>query len=154
MWYRSLYSYQPEHWKKDMSHYYDTLAYLPDSVITTDVPAFERFMKQRPPDPVVGPPDAPAERLRFDLEMVASAQAEYLEKHGSYAASPDSLVFAAGDGVRIEIRDATRDGWAAVGTHDAVPGVTCVIHGGSVAVPPRVPGGTSPPAGEVACSEG
>ena len=71
-------------------------------------------MEQRPPEPLKGPPDAPVERLRFDLAMVASAQAEHFETHGSYATTADVLLFAAGEGVQIEIRDATRVGWAAV----------------------------------------
>ena len=156
MWYGSLYTYLPKSWQQDMQKYQDTLAYLPDSVVAIDEFAFEEFLKLQPADQGdrvarKGPPDAPLERLQFDLAMVASAQEEHLEDHGTYATTPDALIFLAGDGVRIEIRDATRGGWAALGTHDLVPGVTCVIHGGTVAAPPSTPKGVTPAAGQVAC---
>ena len=156
MWYASLYTYLPANWQKDMTKYQDTLAHLPDSVVTIDEFGFEAFMKLQPADDgkrmaAKGPPAHPLERLQFDLAMVASAQAEHLDDHATYAPSTDPLIFLPGDGVHIEIRDATREGWAAIGTHDAVPGVTCVIHGGKVAVPPSTPKGVTPAPGQVAC---
>ena len=161
MWYSPLYNYLGSGWKRDMGEdgrkrYRDSLAYLPDSVITVDEFGYEAFMKQQPAEggarlATKGPPTHPLERLQFDLAMVASAQAEHLEDHATYASSTAPLLFLAGDGVRIEIRDATRQGWAAVGTHDAVPGVTCVIHHGAVASPPSTPKGVTPAPDQVAC---
>ena len=161
MWYSPLYNYLSPGWKRDQGEagwkrYQDSLAYLPDSTVTIDEFGFEAFMKQQPADganrmAAKGPPTNPLERLQFDLTMVASAQAEHLEDHGTYATSTAPLIFLAGDGVRIEIRDATRQGWAAIGTHDAVPGVTCVIHDGRVAAPPSTPKGVTPAPGQVAC---
>ena len=155
MWYQPLFTYLPEGWKGDMPQYRDTLAYLPDSVVTTDVLGFHEFVAKRPPEPTTGPPDGPADRLRFDLEMVASAQAEHFEKHRTYATTPDALIFAAGEGIRIEITEATNVGWAAVATHDNLPGAACVIYGGRVTSPPATPGGArSGAVGEVACDDG
>lgn len=161
MWYTPLWSYLSPGWKRDMGEegkkrFQDSLAYLPDSVVIIDEFGFEAFMKQEPAEggkrlATRGPPTHPLERLQFDLAMVASAQAEHLEDHATYATSTAPLIFLAGDGVHIEIRDATRQGWAAIGTHDAVPGVTCVIHDGRVASPPSTPKGVTPAPGQVAC---
>lgn len=156
MWYGSLYTYIPKDWQRDMQRYRDTLAYLPDSVVTTDEFGFEKYLKLQPAagggrSAKRGPPPEPLERMQFDLAMVVSAQAEYFEDHATYAATPDGLIFLAGEAVHIEIRDATRAGWAAVATHDAVPGMTCVVYVGTVATPPRTPKGVTPAPGQVAC---
>lgn len=153
MWYQSLYTYLPEHWKPDMPRYQDSIAYLPDSVVTTDELTYAEFMRQRPPDPPTSPPSDPVERLRFDLEMMVSAQTEYFEGHGRYAATADSLLFAEGEGVRIRIREATRFGWSAVGTHALAPGVTCVIHVGRGTAPPATSRRPPVPIGQVVCEE-
>lgn len=156
MWYGSLYSYLPSDWKKTMGHYQDSLAYLPDSIVTIDEFGYEAYMKMQPAGSATksatkGPPTDPLERLQFDLAMVASAQAEYFEDHATYATSPDALIFLAGNGVRIAIREATRAGWTATATHDALPGVQCVLFAGSVANPPSTPKGTVPAVNTVAC---
>ena len=159
MWYGSLYTYLPKEWQSTMHKYQDSLAYLPDSVVTTDEFGLEEYLKLQPADigggaGRKGPPADPFQRMQFDLEMVVSAQAEYFEDHATYATSPDKLIFLAGDGVRIEIRDATSRGWAAVATHDALPGMTCVVHDGAVAAPPSTPKGVTPVAKQVACDAG
>ena len=164
MWYTPLWNYLSPGWKRDMGdegrkRFADSLAYLPDSVVAIDEFGFEAFMKQEPADggkrmASKGPPANPLERLQFDLAMVASAQAEHFEDHATYASSTAPLIFLPGDGVHIEIRDATRQGWTAIGTHDAVPGVTCVIHDGSVPSPPSTPKGVTPAPGQVACDTG
>ena len=156
MWYGSLYTYLPKGWQSDMQRYQDTLAYLPDSVVTADEFALEEYLKLEPAaaggrSATKGPPADPLGRLQFDLAMVVGAQAEYFEDHATYATSPDGLIMLAGDGVHIEIRDATRAGWTAIGTHDAVPGMTCVVYAGTVASPPKTPKGVAPASGQVAC---
>ena len=156
MWYGSLYTYLPSGWQNDMHKYQDSLASLPDSVVTTDEFGLEEYLKLQPADAggrsaTKGPPADPLGRMKFDLAMVVSAQAEYFEDHATYAATPEGLIFLAGDGVHIEIRDATRAGWWAVATHDAIPGLTCVVYAGTVAAPPTTPKGLAPAAGKVAC---
>jgi hypothetical protein len=156
MWYGSLYTYLPKSWQQDMGKYQDTLAYLPDSIVTVDEFALEEYLKLEPADQGKtsarkGPPSDPLERLQFDLTMVASAQNEYFEDHATYATSADALIFLAGDGVHIELRDVTRAGWAAVATHDALPGVACVLYSGTVATPPVTPKGVVPNVDTVAC---
>ena len=155
MWYGSLYTYLPKSWQQDMGKYQDTLAYLPDSVVTTDEFALEEYLALQPADAggskAKGPPSDPLERLKFDLEMVVSAQNEYFDDHRTFAKTPDGLIFLPGDGVRIEIRDATNAGWAAVATHDALPGTKCVVYARSVPTPPQTPKGVTPEPGQVAC---
>jgi len=143
-------------WQQDspMQMYRDSLAHLPDSIVATDAFRFDAYMKLQPEAASAkrkGPPTDPLERMQFDLAMVVSAQAEHFEDHATYAVTPDALIFLAGDGVHIEIRDATRSGWAAVATHDAVPGMSCVVFSGIVPSPPRTPRGVIPSAGSVAC---
>jgi hypothetical protein len=159
MWYDSYYATLRGDARTSLTRYQDTLASLPDSVVTIDEFAFEEYLELQPADggrksTKKGPPSDPLGRMQFDLAMVVSAQAEYFEDHATYATSADGLIFLAGDGVRIEIRDATRAGWAAVATHDAVPGMTCVVHAGTVASPPRTPKGVVPAAEQVACDAG
>jgi hypothetical protein len=159
MWYGSLYTYLPANWQQSMAKYQDTLAYLPDSVVTADEIGLEAYMALQPADAAgrtaqKGPPSDPFERMQFDLTMVASAQSEYFEDHATFATSADALIFLAGEGVRIEIKDATRAGWAAIATHDALPGTTCVLYSGSVASPPRTPKGVAPTADAIACDAG
>ena len=154
MWYGSLYTYLPREWQEDMGKYQDTLAYLPDSVVTIDEFNYEAYMKLEPAETAKaakGPPADPLERMQFDLKMVASAQGEYFEDHATYATSPDALIFLAGPGVHIAIPEATRIGWAAIATHDALPGMTCVLFAGTVVSPPSTPKGTVPPVDTVAC---
>jgi hypothetical protein len=156
MWYGSRYGYLPEHWRSDMPHYQDSLAPLPDSVVTVDEFALEDYLAQQPTvknskAPPKGPPTTPLERMQFDLTMVASAQAEYFEDKATFATAPDRLLFLAGDGVRITIVEATNAGWSASATHDALPGIVCVLYSGTVASPPRTPKGMVPGADTVAC---
>jgi hypothetical protein len=159
MWYNSYYSTLGGQARSDLAHYQDTLAALPDSVVTIDEFGFEEYLAQQPAEggrkpSKKGPPADPLGRMQFDLAMVVSAQAEYFEDRARYAMSPDALIFLAGDGVRVEIRDVTRTGWSAVATHDALPGMTCVVYGGTVASPPRTPKGIVPAAEQVACDAG
>jgi hypothetical protein len=154
MWYGSLYTYLPKLWQKDMGKYQDTLAYLPDSVVSIDEFGYEAYMKLEPPavaKPLKGPPVDPLERMQFDLRMVASAQDEHFEDHATYATTPDGLIFLAGPGVRIELSGVTPAGWAASATNDALPGVKCVLFAGTVATPPSTPKGVVPPPNTVAC---
>ena len=154
MWYGSLFTYLPKAWQGDMGKYQDTLAYLPDSVVSIDEFGYEAYMKLEPPESAKatkGPPTDPLERMQFDLKMVASAQGEYFEDHATYATSPDALIFLAGPGVHIELPEATRTGWAATATHDALPGMKCILFGGAVARPPSTPKGTVPAVDTVAC---
>lgn len=156
MWYGSMYTYLPTSYQNDMGRYQDSLAALPDSVVTVDEFAYEEFMKLEPAESGArpkqkGPPADPLERLQFDLTMVASAQVEYFEDHATYATTPGALIFLAGDGVHIELPEATRTGWVAIATHDALPGVKCVLFAGTVASPPSTPRGVVPAANTVAC---
>ena len=158
MWYDSYYSTLRGDARTSLSRYQDSLAALPDSVVMIDEFAFEEYLKLQPADgarksKTKGPPTDPLARMQFDLAMVLSAQAEYFEDHATYATSPNALIFLAGEGVRIEIRDATRAGWAAVATHDGVPGTTCVVYAGTVASPPRTPKGVLPAPEQVACDK-
>jgi hypothetical protein len=159
MWYGSLYTYLPSGWQSNMERYQDTLAYLPDSAVTADEFGLEEYLKLEPADAggksaKKGPPGDPLGRMQFDLAMVVSAQAEYFEDHATYATTPEGLIFLAGDGVHIAIRGATRAGWTAIATHDALPGMTCVVYAGTVAAPPQTPKGVTPAPGQVACDSG
>jgi hypothetical protein len=159
MWYSPLYTYFSPGWKRDMGangqeRFRDSLAYLPDSVVTIDEFAYEEYMKLEPaPQRAAskGPPSDPLERLQFDLAMVASAQAEYFEDHATFATATDALIFLAGDGVHIELQGVTRQGWAAIASHDRLPGMKCVLYSGSVEPPPVTPGGVTPKVDQIAC---
>ena len=159
MWYSPLYNYLSPGWKRDMgeagrARFQDSLAYLPDSVVSIDEFAYEEYMKLEPAPQraaAKGPPSDPLERRQFDLAMVASAQAEYFEDHATYATAPDALIFLAGDGVNVELQSVTRQGWAAVASHDRLPGMKCVLYSGTVETPPVTPGGVTPRADQIAC---
>ena len=145
MWYQTLHTYTLPIWKSSMPRLRDSLAYLPDSAVIADDVGLREFMN------LLGPPADPLERLRFDLEMLVSAQSEYHAAKGTFASTLDGLIFIAGDGVSIELRDASSAGWAAIGTHSALPGATCVLFSGRVPAPPRTGDGVTPGPGKVVC---
>ena len=84
--------------------------------------------------------------LRSDLRNLVTAQAVYFTDHAAYARSLAALVYDATPGVRVEILEASHDGWSAVARHRE-SSVEC-----RVAIGTALPAGAV--AGAVTCSGG
>jgi hypothetical protein len=95
--------------------------------------------------------EAYLEAMQSDLRHLASFQEVYYGDVYTYADDLSLLAFAASSGVAIGISEATASGWAAVVTHEGLPGRGCAVHYGSVE-PIRTPRGqVVERAGEIVC---
>jgi prepilin-type N-terminal cleavage/methylation domain-containing protein len=89
-----------------------------------------------------------------DLRHLSQAQERYFIINRAYADDLDELEFDTSFGVVISVESATANGWAAVGTHEALPGTAgCVVFLGD-ADSPDLPNGDPGPQvpGQVVCS--
>lgn len=106
--------------------------------------------QQAPQRTVAGPSapmrDAPSEEriyhlLRRQLRTLLAAQEEVRATRGRYAqgfgTGAESVAFTPPPGVTIAFAFADAGGWSAVATHAALPGKSCVLWAGTVAVPQR-----------------
>jgi hypothetical protein len=74
----------------------------------------------------------PASLLKNTLRGVSAAQARYHVVNRTYAPSAERLELKPESGVRIEILNASANGWQAKATYEGQPGRSCVIFTGSL----------------------
>lgn len=122
---------------------------LPESLGVTDLPAYALFVQLRPA-PSASPPaarlDSARQRdltseeiitmLRSDLRELTIAEEGRLHQTGEYASRLDRLNVTSSPGVELQLVHAAADGWSAVASHPALPGLTCVVFAGEVSSPP------------------
>ena len=149
LWYSPISRYIPARWHVSQSVFRDTVAFVPDSIAVTDERAYSALLERRPPASVSataggailpGRPLTPGEQfeiMRTDLSLLSDAQEEFRRDSTRYATDRDQLMFLEREGVSIRLIEATPRGWGAVATHSALPGTSCVLHGGRVASRPR-----------------
>ena len=77
-----------------------------------------------------------------DFRNLGAAQERYFQLNREYAVNLGDLDFSTSPGVEIDVIEASLDGWAAVGTHQGLPGSSgCGIYMGDAAAP-ALPSGT------------
>jgi prepilin-type N-terminal cleavage/methylation domain-containing protein len=77
-----------------------------------------------------------------DFRNLGAAQERYFQLNREYAVNLGDLDFSTSPGVEIDVTEASIDGWAAVGTHQALAGTYgCGIYMGAAAAP-ALPNGT------------
>jgi hypothetical protein len=69
--------------------------------------------------------------IRADLRKLVAAEETYYAENGTYTSDPERVRFRPGAGVAVRILWASRDGWAARGTHPDLGGRDCVVYVGS-----------------------
>jgi hypothetical protein len=74
--------------------------------------------------------------IRRGLRRLVAAEQGFYAENGAYSEDFDRLRFAPEGGTQIRFLWVTREGWAASGTHPAVPGRDCVIFVGRVNAAP------------------
>jgi hypothetical protein len=74
----------------------------------------------------------PAATLKGALRSVATAQAQYHEKRGRYAASVAQLALRLDPTVGVEVMAASASGWQGRAVHRELAGKSCVIFVGRV----------------------
>jgi hypothetical protein len=145
----------------------DTIGFVPDSIAVTDEKAYAALMERRPPASLTvtaggailpGRPLTLGEQfevMRTDLSLLRDAQEEYRRDSSRYAVDRDQLMFLEREGVTVRMIEATPRGWGAIATHSAIPGASCVLHGGRVASRPRtLHGNLESRSGDVVCDGG
>ena len=75
--------------------------------------------------------------MKSDLRNLVTAQDTFFEQQGRFGTNLDSLGFVPSPGVRLEVLEATREGFLAVATHTAIYG-HCEIYQGKVSQPPAI----------------
>jgi len=138
---------------------------LPESIGVTDMPAYALFMQLRPPPPApepiapknTAPPRPPTvddliTMMRSDLRALTIAEEVAVHRTGRYESEMSHLPPAKSDGVRLELVDATADGFSAIASHPSLPGLTCVVFAGDVSsLPATQKEGRRAAAGEIVC---
>jgi len=82
-----------------------------------------------------------------DFRNLSAAQERYYQTNMEYTADLDGLDFTPSGGVLVEVTEASSQGWAAVGTHQALePEKGCGIYLGNAVAPP-LPNGEPHPSG-------
>lgn len=80
--------------------------------------------------------------INSDFRNFGTSQEEYHGVNFRYAEDYSDLSFRGTDGVTLEVTEATTTGWAAVGTHEALPATFgCAVFVGN-ASPPTLPNGS------------
>jgi hypothetical protein len=140
---------------------------LPESLGVTDLPAYALFAQLRPPPPatpVIHPISAPPPRpptpdeiltmLHSDLRAVTAAEEGVVHRTGRYETQLSKLYLTPSEDVRVDLVEATADGWSAVAIHPRLPAVSCVVYAGNVASRPSTrKEGRRGAAGEVVCDQ-
>lgn len=138
---------------------------LPDSIGVTDMPAYALFAQRRPASSPLVPrstkvhvPSVPPTideiigMMRSDLREITIAEEEALHRTGSYEDDPNRLQLTTSDDVRVQLVEPTGEGWSAIASHPRLPGVTCVVYAGNVAMKPATAReGRYGPPGEIVC---
>jgi len=90
--------------------------------------------------------------LRSDLRAVTIAEEAAIHRSGEYETQIARLHLTPSDGVRLELANASSEGWSAIASHPSVPGLTCVVFAGDLASPPATAKqGRRGPPGEIVC---
>jgi type IV pilus assembly protein PilA len=85
--------------------------------------------------------------IASDFRNLGGSQERFFQDGMSYSAVLSALDFTPSVGVEVEVTEATAQGWAAVGTHEALPpNRGCAIYLGN-ATPPPLPSGEAHSAG-------
>jgi prepilin-type N-terminal cleavage/methylation domain-containing protein len=85
--------------------------------------------------------------IASDIRNLGAAQERFFHGAMSYSQNLADLDFLASQGVVVDVTEATPLGWAAVGTHDALPpNRGCAIYLGNAVAPP-LPSGAAHTAG-------
>lgn len=92
--------------------------------------------------------------ISSDIRNLGAAQERFFHGAMSYSLNLAELDFDPSPGVDVEVTEATAQGWAAVGRHDALDDTRgCAIYLGNAAAPPLPNGQThSAGAGVVQCT--
>lgn len=98
---------------------------------TLAIPSFDEFRKR-----------SHLAAINSDFRNFGTSQEEYFGLNLRYAEDYGDLAFNGSNGVLIEVTEASISGWAAVGTHDALPETFgCAVFVGD-ATPPTLPNGS------------
>jgi len=97
--------------------------------------------KPRRPEPAAGPlgsvdEDEAFNLVRRGLRRLVAAEQGFFAENGAYSEDLDRLRFSPERGTQVRFLWVTREGWAASGTHPAIPGRDCVIFVGRVNAAP------------------
>ena len=85
--------------------------------------------------------------LGQDFRNLGASQERYFQINFQYSGNLNDLDFTPSEGVEVEVTEAAPGGWAAVGTHVALPaGKGCSLYLGSATAPP-LPSGAPHSAG-------
>ena len=96
--------------------------------------------------------DAAFRDINGSLRRLVAAEQGFYAENGTYIRDLERLGFRAQGVARIDFLSLTKDGWAARGSHPALPGRDCVIYVGAVDVVPATRRfGRTPREGVVAC---
>jgi hypothetical protein len=75
-------------------------------------------------------------QLRRDLRRLVTAEETFFAENGTYSEDPSLIGFKPDQNTTIRFLWISRDGWAASGTHPALPGRDCVVFVGQAQAPP------------------
>jgi hypothetical protein len=84
-----------------------------------------------------------------DLRNLAHLQEIYFNDNYIFAGTTTAAQAIISDGVTLQVTEATKMGWAATATHQALPAEQCGVYHGSAAAANGSPG---PVVGVVGCS--
>ena len=130
----------------------------PVAVAADSAPAAKESRRSRattpsPATPVVEP-DAAFRQIRQSLRRLVAAEQGFYAENGTYSDDPQRLGFRPAGASQVEILWITRLGWAARGTHPALPGRDCVTYAGvAEAVPSTRRLGRSGGEGVIVCDD-
>ena len=112
----------------------------PPAADTTPVKRASAPRTRRPTAPAAEPSSVDEEQafnlIRRGLRRLVSAEQGFYAENGAYTEDFDRLGFTPEGEAKFRFLWLTRDGWAASGTHPAVPGRDCVIFVGRVNAAP------------------
>ena len=80
--------------------------------------------------------DAAFDQIRRSLRMLVAAEQGFYAENGTYSEVPDRLGFRPSGKSQVKFLWLTRQGWAASGTHPALPGLDCVVFVGAASAAP------------------
>jgi hypothetical protein len=72
-------------------------------------------------------PGGAFDQIRRSLRVLVAAEQGFYAENGTYSGDLDRLAFRASGESQVKFLWVTRQGWAASGTHPAVPGRDCVV---------------------------
>ena len=87
-------------------------------------------------------PETCGPTVGMQMRELIARQETHFAQTGRYAPSLDALGLRQEPPVALELEHVDSAGWSARGTHDELPGLSCVAWGGALADPPRTERGT------------